>query len=101
MRGSTITSLAAISELWISRSKDCNALSSSYFEWMVSTRSIAELKRQRQASCLQKVYWPLSSPGLLTQLDACELVNRIPQLHRIVLDGPNDAGKNQREVNLR
>jgi hypothetical protein len=59
------------------------------------------LQRQRQASCFQKVYWPIPLPSLLSKLDACKLVNRIPQLRRIFLDGPNDAGKNQRKVNLR
>jgi hypothetical protein len=59
------------------------------------------LQRQRQASGLQKIYGWIFLPSLLPKLDACELVNRIPQLGRIVLDGTNDAGKNYRKVKLR
>src|SRR6516164_9639849 len=59
------------------------------------------LERQRQASRLHKVYGRISSPGFSPKLDACELVNGIAQLRRIVFDGLDDAGNNHRKINLR
>src|SRR5262249_49902066 len=58
------------------------------------------LERQSQASRLQKVYCRISSPSLSPKPDACELVNGVAQLRRVIFNGLNDAGKNHRKVNL-
>src|SRR5215468_6985275 len=59
------------------------------------------LEREHQAAHLRKVYCWISSPSLSSKLDACELINGIPQQRcRINLDGLNDAGKNHRKVHL-
>jgi len=44
------------------------------------------LERERQASLLQRVCWPIFSRSFSLKLDARELVNSIPQLCRIVFD---------------
>jgi hypothetical protein len=56
------------------------------------------LERERQASDL---HWRIASASFSLKPDACELVNGIPQLRRIVVDGFNDARKNNRKVYLR
>ena len=58
-------------------------------------------ERERQASHFQRAYWRMSSANFFSKLNACELVNGIPQLRRMVFDGFNDAAKNHRKVNLR
>src|SRR2546430_3418984 len=59
------------------------------------------LERERQASLLQRVYWRIFSPSFSSKLVAREVVNGIPQLHRIAFEGLNDAGKTHRKVTLR
>src|SRR5215471_4920571 len=60
------------------------------------------LEREHQASHLRMVYCWISSPSFSSKLDACELINSIPQQWcRIVFDGLNDAGKNYRKVHLK
>src|SRR2546429_9059624 len=59
------------------------------------------LEREHQASHLRKVYCWIFFPSFSSELDACELVNGIPQQWcRIVFDGLNDAGKNHRKLHL-
>jgi hypothetical protein len=55
-------------------------------------------ERERQAP---QAYWRMCSANFFSKFDACELVNGIPQLHRMVFDGFNDAAKNHRKLNLR
>src|SRR5260221_6285700 len=59
------------------------------------------LEREHQTSHLRKVYCWIFLPSFSSELDACELVNGIPQQWcRIVFDGLNDAGKNYRKLHL-
>ena len=53
-------------------------------------------QRQLQAVRLCR----MCSANFSSKLDACELVNRIPKLCRIMFHGRNGAGKNHRKVNL-
>src|SRR5262249_34339613 len=55
-------------------------------------------ERERHSS---QAYWRMCSGSFFSKLDACELVNGIPPLPRMVVDGFNDAAKNHRKVNLR
>src|SRR5215831_753810 len=60
------------------------------------------LEREHRASHLRKVYCRISLPSFSSKLDACELVNGIPQQWcRIIFDGLNDAGKNHRKLHLK
>src|SRR5262249_42744080 len=59
------------------------------------------IKRERQSSGLRKVHCWISSPSFSSKLDACELINGIPQQWCwIVFDRLNDAGKNHRKLHL-
>src|SRR5262249_38031811 len=59
------------------------------------------IKRERQSSGLRKIHCRISLPSFSSKLDACELINGIPQQWcRIVFDGLNDAGKNHCKLHL-
>src|SRR5499433_1459956 len=59
------------------------------------------LEREHQAAHLRMVYRWIFSPSFSSKLDACELINGIPQQRcRIIFDGLNDAGKNHRKLHL-
>src|SRR5262245_27081921 len=58
------------------------------------------LQGQGKMSCLQRINWRIRLQNLSLKPDACEFVNHIAQLCWIVADGTNDAGKNQRKVDL-
>src|SRR5215471_9373128 len=59
------------------------------------------LERKHQAAHLRMVYCWIFSPSFSSKLDACELINGIPQQWcRIIFDGLNDAGKNHCKLHL-
>src|SRR6516165_1181325 len=58
------------------------------------------LEGQSQITFLRNIDWRLSLREFCLKLDARELVNGVPQLCRIIFDGPNDARKNYCKVNL-
>jgi hypothetical protein len=58
-------------------------------------------ERPRQSSDLQHAHGGMLLPGLALERDACELVDGVPQLRRIVLHRPDHARKHNGEVELR